>query len=402
VLCDPPRAQFCPPSLPRLVYGGSGPEGFSALLRPASFAPVRPAADEAALFLYTSGSTGPPKGVVLTHNGHLWVLRVRPRRHTPTLQRVLVAAPLYHMNALNTVLATLSQSNAAVVLLPSFTTAGCIDAIAEHRVNVITAIPTMIAMLLREPERLRGVDLSSVEALRIGSAPVSQALVDATRALFPGADIANAYGTTEAGPVVFGPHPAGLPRPGVSVGYPHPDVALRLVDGDDLDAVEGVLQVRCPAVMREYHNRPEATRHAFTADGYNITGDVFRRDANGFHHFVGRADDMFVCGGENIFPGTVEQVLERHPKIQEACVVPVDDALKGTKPVAFVVCRPGASASEDEVKRFALANLAPYQHPRRVWFLPELPVGGTNKVDIAMLKARAAAAIAAQGGGEPE
>ena len=400
VICDPPRVSLCPPSIPRLVYGEDGPGGLSPLLRRVAFEPVRPEPGEAAPSLYTSGSTGRPKGVVLTHDGHLWVIRVRPRRHTAELAARVIAAPLYHMNALNTALATLSQSNAAIVMLPSFTTTGCVDAIATHRVDVVTAIPTMIAMLLRDPSIGRA-DLSSVQALRIGSAPVSQALVDATRALFPGADIANAYGTTEAGPVVFGPHPQGLPRPGVSVGYPHPDVALRLADGDNLDADEGVLQIKCPAVMRAYHNQPDATRHAFTPDGFNITGDVFRRDAEGFHHFVGRSDDMFVCGGENIFPGEVEDVLERHPKIQEACVVPVADAIKGTKPVAFVVCRPGASASEDEIKRFA-SPTSRLPHPRRVWFLPELPVGGTNKIDIAALKARAAAAVAAQDQGDAE
>ncbi len=402
VICDPARAALCPPSLPRLIYGETGQDGFSPLLRRDSFDRVRPTSGEAAFFLYTAGSTGQPKGVVLTHEGHLWVIRVRPRRHTQALQRVLVVAPLYHMNAINTALATLSQSNAAIVMLPAFTVAGCLDAIAVHRVTVVTAIPTMIAMLLRAPDLVRRADLSSVEALRIGSAPVSLALIDAMRGLFPGAEIANAYGTTEGGPVVFGPHPAGLPRPAVSVGYPHPDVALRLVDGDDIAAEEGVLQMTCPAVMRGYHNLPEATRRAFTPDGFYITGDVFRRDADGFHFFVGRSDDMFVCGGENIYPGEVEKILERHPKIQEARVVPVADDVKGMKPVAFVVCRPGETTDEEDVRRFALANLAPYQHPRRVWFLPELPVTGASKVDVTALKALAAANMGApqQGGNE--
>ncbi len=122
--------------------------------------------------------------------------------------------------------------------------------------------------------------------------------------------------------------------------------------------------------MNGYHNLPEATARAMTEDGFYITGDVFRRDADGFYYFVGRADDMFVSGGENIYPGEVEKMLERHPDIHQAVVVPVDDELKYQKPVAFVVPRPGAAPSEEAVKEFALANAAPYLHPRRVWFLP--------------------------------
>ena len=157
----------------------------------------------------------------------------------------------------------------------------------------------------------------------------------------------NAYGTTEAGPVVFGPHPKGLPQPELSVGYPHPQVALRLVDGDNRDAEEGVLEMKCPALMNGYHNRPDVAA-PITADGFYVTGDVFRRDAEGFHYFVGRTDDMFVSGGENIYPADVERMLERHPDIAQAAVVPVDDEIKGQKPVAFVVAKAGhRSTSED-------------------------------------------------------
>ena len=119
-----------------------------------------------------------------------------------------------------------------------------------------------------------------------------------------------------------------------------------------------------------------------TEDGFYITGDVFRRDADGFYYFVGRADDMFVSGGENIYPGEVEKLLERHPDIHQAVVVPVDDEIEG--PEAGGLCRAAAGRrrrAKTEVKEFALANAAPYLHPRRVWFLDELPLAGTNKID---------------------
>ena len=122
-----------------------------------------------------------------------------------------------------------------------------------------------------------------------------------------------------------------------------------------------------------------------TPDGFYITGDVFRRDSDGFHYFVGRTDDMFVSGGENIYPADVERMLERHPDVAQAAVVPIDDDIKGQKPVAFVVSKPGRRPSEDEIKRFALANAPAYAHPRFVWFVDELPLASTNKVDRALL-----------------
>jgi long-chain acyl-CoA synthetase len=234
--------------------------------------------------------------------------------------------------------------------------------------------------MLREQDALAGADLSSVELIRMGSAPVSQSLMQAIRTALPGASVTNAYGTTEAGPVVFGPHPKGLPQPDMSVGYPHPQVTLRLVDGDNRDAEQGMLEMRCPAMMNGYHNRPDV-RPPFTTDGYYVTGDVFRRDADGFHYFVGRTDDMFVSGGENIYPADVERMLERHPQIAQAAVVPIEDEIKGQKPVAFVIRKGDHTLDEDDVKRFALANAPAYQHPRFVWFVDELPLASTNKVD---------------------
>lgn len=403
IFCDAPRAADCPPDIPAVHFGddpaargGSagaarrgggqpGAERFARFLDRGAFASVAPRPREPAMFLYTSGSTGMPKGAVLSHQSHIWVVQARLTEELAR-HRYLIAAPLYHMNAL--ALAKLAcAAHATIVLLPQFTAPAYIEAIGRYRCTWLTAVPPMIAMMLREKELLARTDLSNVEFLRMGSAPVSQALMDAIRRTLPHVSVTNAYGTTEAGPVVFGPHPEGLRQPDMSVGYPHPAVELRLVDGDDRNAEQGVLEMKCPALMNGYHNRPDAK--AFTADGFYVTGDVFRRDADGFHYFVGRSDDMFVSGGENIYPSDVERMLERHPDVAQAAVVPIDDEIKGQKPVAFVVSKPGRSPSADEIKRFALANAPAYAHPRFVWFIDELPLAATNKIDRALLHALA-------------
>ena len=353
---------------------------WDAFLDEGPFTPFAMKPEESAMFLYTSGSTGRPKGVVLSHYSHLWAISQRMRRPVPIGQRSLVAAPLYHMNGLAMSQTTLSHGD-TVVLLPQFTTRGYVEAAARHRVAFLTSVPTMIAMILREPDLLAKNDLSAVEAVRMGSAPITQSLIDQVRKTFPKAQISNGYGTTEAGPVVFGPHPKGIAQPELSTGYPHPDVALRLVrDGREVQD-EGVLEMKCGALMTHYHKLPEVTAKAMTPDGYYRTGDVFRRDENGFFFFVGRADDMFVCGGENIYPGEVEKMLERHPAIHQAAVLPVPDELKGHKPIAFVVKAPGAELDEQAVKSYALAHAPAYQHPRRVLFVAEMPLAGTNKID---------------------
>jgi len=395
VVCDERSRSLLPGGLPVTVFDGTGPDGFAARLDPGPFEPAHPSPEEVAMVLYTSGSTGRPKGVPLTHGGHLWALRARARRGAPfTAQRLLVAAPLYHMNGLCTSLFTIAVG-ASMVLLPEFDARLYLQAIERYRCTWLTGVPPMFAMCLQQRDLIEQVDRSSVQTVRMGSAPISLKLWDAVKATFPGALVMNSYGTTEAGPVVCAPRPDRT-LPPLSIGWPMEGVELRLVDGAGHDADEGVLWQRTPANMRGYLNLPEKTREVLTPEGWYVSGDVFRRDADGAYFFVGRTDDMFVCGGENIFPGEVESLLERHPGVQQACVVPVPDEIKGEKPFAFVVRAPGSMLDEAEVKRFALEHAPAYQHPRRVDFLDAMPLAGPNKVDRKALKAQAAAIVAGQ------
>jgi long-chain acyl-CoA synthetase len=384
--CDTERRAALPDDLPAI--GFDEPGEWSALLDPGEFRSIVPAADEAAMILYTSGSTGRPKGVPLTHAGQLWAVASRLRGGPYDTERMIVAAPLFHMNALGSSKFVLA-SHASMVLLPQFDARQYIEAIGRYGVTWLTSVPTMLAMVLREKALLARTDLSTVRYVRMGSAPATQKLVDDIRGVFGRAVVSNAYGTTESGPVMFGPHPEGRSKPDIALGWPLPRVEVRMVDAAGHEADEGVLWIRTPANMLGYLNLPEKTREVLTPDGWYISGDVFRRDAAGAYYFVGRADDMFVCGGENIYPGEVEHLLERHPDILQACVVPVPDELKGEKPVGFVVLKPGASLTESDVKQYALANAPAYQHPRRVLFMAELPLAGTNKIDRKVLKQRA-------------
>jgi acyl-CoA synthetase (AMP-forming)/AMP-acid ligase II len=276
-----------------------------------------------------------------------------------------------------------------MVLLPQFDARRYVEAIGRFQVTWLTSVPTMLALVVREREALSRTDLSTVRTVRMGSAPITQKLIDDVRRVFPRATVLNAYGTTEAGPVMFGPHPDGRSKPDLALGWPMPGVEVRLIDARGLDADEGVLWIRTPANMAGYLNLPAKSKEALTPEGWYISGDVFRRDAAGAYYFVGRADDMFVCGGENIYPGEIEHLLAGHPDIVQACVVPVADEVKGAKPFAFVVPRPGATLDEETVKRYALQNAPAYQHPRQVAFMTELPLASTNKVDRKMLAEKA-------------
>ena len=377
--CDAAGRALLPAGLPVIDFDERGADGFAAFLNPGPFEAVRPEPGEAAMVLYTSGSTGRPKGVPLSHDGQLWAVRSRVGRGGYERQRILVAAPLFHMNALGISKVAIA-AGATIVLMPQFNARQYVEAIGRFKITSLSSVPTMLTLALREHEALAQTDLSSVETVRTGSAPVSQSLVDQIKRTFPRAPIIVTYGTTKSGPIAFGARP-GLNKPDPAIGWPLPGVEARPVGPDGTEVMEGELWIRTPANMAGYLNLPEKTREVLTDDGWYKTGDVFRREDGGAYTFVGRTDDMFVCGGENIYPGEVEAMLEGHPDIIQSCVVPVPDEIKGHKPFAFVVLRSRACLTEDEIKRYALDNAPAYQHPRGIVFMAELPLATTNKVD---------------------
>ncbi|MBT3332444.1 MAG: acyl--CoA ligase [Rhodospirillaceae bacterium] len=364
------------------------PAAWDAFLDPGPLTPLAMREAEAANILYTSGSSGLPKGVPLTHGGYVWAAELMCQSFPPMAdKRVLVAAPLYHMNGL--VLSSLTaMTGGTTVMMRQFSAIGYLQAAATHQCHILTSVPTMIAMAVREPETIARLDLSSVERVIMGSAPVSEALFDKAGEIFPNAVVSNSWGTTESSPVAFGLHPGGMETPKLSIGYPGDHSEIKLMHGADEN--EGVMWIRNKAVMPGYLNRPEETEKSL-ADGWYDTGDVMRRDENGFFFFVGRADDMFVCGGENIYPAEVERLLESHPGIAQAAVIALADEIKQQIPVAFVVAKPNAAPTPEDIKQFALANGPAYQHPRFVAVLPELPLAGTNKIDRRALFEHAAA-----------
>ena len=363
---------------------------------PAPVAEVDPG--DVAVQMYTSGSTGRPKGVLLSHRSQLFTVGQYTSGgfFMDRGERILVSAPMYHKNAMVQTKVCLAMGG-EIVLLARFDARAYLQAVARHGVTSLTGVPTMFALMTAERDLLGELDLTSVRRMMIGSAPMTETLFDQVQKLFPDATITNGYGTTEV-IAVFGGHPQGLPRPKITIGHPLASVDVRLVDpaGGDVAfeslhgevtspptvaaEAEGELWVRGPGTLNGYHRLPEVTAERFT-DGWYHTGDTMRRDANGWFFFVGRVDDMFVCGGENVFPGEVEHTLERHPAVHQAAVVAVADDVKGALPVAFVVPEPGQSLTETDVKQWALEHGPAFQHPRAVWVVDEIPLAGTAKVD---------------------
>lgn len=399
VFSDADFVHLCAPETSLIVFdgdgGGDGAAGYEDFKDFGAFDSFVPGPEDIAEQPYTSGSTGRPKGVLLHHHGQCWMIdQLVASRDMSIDDCGVISAPLYHKNALLAVKSTLAPGG-RVVLLPRFDAELYIRCIERYRLTMLTGVPTMYALMIQKEDLLAATDRSSVRAMSMGSAPASEVLLDRLQALFPEAKINLNYGITEGGPVLLSwKHADGRPRPRISVGYPLPDVEIRFEGGTDEN--QGILHTRNPGVMRGYHNLPDETAKALK-DGWLDTGDILRRDEDGWFYFVGRADDMFVTGGENIYPGDVETTLERHEAIMQAVVVPAPNMLKAHVPHAFVVLRGGESLTEGEVKKFALDNAPAYAHPRRVFFVDALPLAGTNKIDRKLLIQRATEAAEAEG-----
>jgi long-chain acyl-CoA synthetase len=345
---------------------------------------------------YTSGSTGKPKGVLLAHRGQIWnadvIRKMACLDHT---ERALVAVPLYHKNAMIGAVKPFLLCGGSLVILPGFDPVAVIRAIDRHRCTYLTGVPAMYKLMLAETAELAARDVRSIRYALCGSAEVPEELLVEFQRVF-GAPIAESYGLTEGGPVPIANPRYGLKRLG-SCGVTVGDCQNRIVSTEDgvteagVDAV-GELVTRNPGLAKGYWKLPDVTAQKLR-DGWLYTGDLMRRDADGYYYFVGRKDDMINVAGENVYPKEIEGLLLRDPDLKDACVVPAPHVTKGWVPVAYVVARdPAAPPSEEAVKRFFLERGAPYAHPRRVTFLDRLPLGGTGKLDRSALKRAAAEA----------
>jgi long-chain acyl-CoA synthetase len=332
---------------------------------------------------YTSGSTGLPKGAIMTHAGMLWYVAYN-QEHWPTQpeDRGMIALPLFHKNAMRGTVKPMLYAGGSFVLMPGYDPRTYLEALAKYRCTYSRGVAAVFTMFLQHRERLAQLDLSALKAFTIGSAVVTPELMDEVERTIPGVKVGESYGLTEGGSPFREPLD-GRRTPRGSPGVQAPVYQVRLVDasGNDRDD-EGELWLKSPYNCLGYHKRPDITRERLV-DGWLRTGDVFRKDADGFFYFKSRVDDMFSCGGENIYPKEVEDLLFRHPAVANAVVSPVPHAVKGYVPAAMVVLNQGAAATAAEIKAYCLENGPKYSHPRLVEIVGEreLPLNGAGKVD---------------------
>jgi long-chain acyl-CoA synthetase len=341
---------------------------------------------------YTSGSTGVPKGAIMTHAGMLWYVRYN-QRYWPTKpeDRGLIALPLFHKNAMRGTVKPMLYAGGSFVLMPGYEPKRYLEALAKYKCSYSRGVAAVFSMFLQHRDELGRLDLSSLKSFTIGSAVVAHELMDEVERAIPGVRVGESYGLTEGGSPFREPLD-GRPVPRGSPGVRAPEYQVRLVGpgGEERDD-EGELWLKSPYNCLGYHKRPDATRDRLV-DGWLRTGDVFRRDAQGYYYFKSRVDDMFSCGGENIYPKEVEDLLFRHPAVANAVVAPVPHAVKGYVPAALVVLKRGTSASAEEIKSYCLNEGPKYAHPRFVEIIGErdLPLNGAGKIDRNLARAKLA------------
>jgi long-chain acyl-CoA synthetase len=364
--------------------GGEGLIGFAALLEHAPLAATTalPDPDDVCTICYTSGTTGHPKGAMLSHRNILASTAMTSLMHVRTSDDTVVSAlPCSHVYG-NVVLNAALRFGMKLVLLARFSEEAVLAAIASHKATMFEGVPTMFMYLLAHPARHR-YDLSSLRKCTVGGQTMPVAKIEAVEAAF-GCPLLELWGMTEvAGPAIT--HPLyGANRHG-SIGIALPGTECRIGDASDPGVTMAVgevgeLLVRGPLVMRGYYGDPRATAEAIGADGWLRTGDLARVDADGYFFIVDRKKDMVITGGYNVYPAELERVIAAHPDVAMVAVGGRPDPLKGEVAKAYVVLNATAGASEEDILAYCRAHLAAYKVPRSVQFVADLPKTSTGKV----------------------
>ncbi|MFQ5846814.1 MAG: long-chain fatty acid--CoA ligase [Candidatus Methylomirabilales bacterium] len=335
--------------------------------------------DDVAVCLYTSGTTGRPKGALLTHTNLLSNIesfqQIVP---CDKRDRFLCVLPLFHSFAATVLMLFPVSLGAAIVLEPRFVPEQTLRNMAKQRVTVFAAVPSMYAVWGQLSSL--DVDLSSVRFAVSGGAPLPVEVLQRFEARY-GIPIYEGYGLTEASPVLTENPPLGARKVG-SVGKPLPGVELRVVDaaGKEVGTGDvGEIVAKGPNIMQGYLNWPEASAEVLR-DGWLYSGDLGRRDADGYFYIVDRKKDLIIVGGLNVYPREVEEMLAAHPAVADVAVVGVPDPTRGESPKAYVVLKPGHPASKGELLRFARERLAAFKIPREVEFCQSMPRTISGKV----------------------
>jgi long-chain acyl-CoA synthetase len=338
------------------------------------------ARDDTAVILYTSGTTGTPKGAELSHANLLGNCETARSLFDLESERVTLGAlPLFHSFGQTCAMNATIKGGGTLTLLPRFEPAKALEIIERDGVNVFEGVPTMYGAILHAPERER-FDASSLEVCASGGAAMPVELLRGFEEAF-GCKILEGYGLSETSPVASFNHPDRERKAG-SIGTPIRGVEMKVVDEDDneLPAGEvGEIVIRGPNVMKGYWNRADATKEVLRG-GWLHTGDVAKVDDDGYFFIVDRKKDMIIRGGYNVYPREIEEVLYEHPAVREAAVVGVPDEELGEEIGAAVALKDGAQASADELREHVRSQVAAYKYPRVVWFVEDLPKGPTGKI----------------------
>jgi long-chain acyl-CoA synthetase len=339
------------------------------------------AKDDTAVILYTSGTTGKPKGAELTHANLARNADVSSRTTSEIAAGdvVLGALPLFHSFGQTVAMNASLSVGACLTLVPKFDPGEALATMQRDGVTHFYGVPTMYGALLHHPER-ESFDTSSLRICITGGASMPVEVLRGFEEAF-GAKVMEGYGLSETSPVACSNHPDKERKPG-SIGNPIEGVEMRIVNENDQPVAQGEvgeIVIRGHNVMKGYWQRPEATEEAMRG-GWFHSGDMARTDEDGYFYIVDRKKDLIIRGGYNVYPREVEEVLYEHPKIREAAVLGVPHDEWGEEIGAAVVLHEGEQLSSEEVSAYVKDRIAAYKYPRLVWFLDELPKGPTGKI----------------------